>query len=342
MFGAALLRQKIDLRHASESRPVTTIDDRVYRWLLAGDPSIRHQVFRDLLLKTKRTVERERRKISRQGWAHRLLARQDGVGTWGGGLYNPKWISTTYTMLLLRDLGLAQSNPQAHRACRLLLDRGLQQDGGINFERWDRSETCVSGMVLSILSYFQYDDHRLERVVDHLLKEQMEDGGWNCRRPDGATHASVHTTISVLEGLHLYESFRQWKPRKTRAAQEQGREFLLEHHLFRSHRTGNVIKSEFTQFHFPPRWYYDILRALDHFRAADAPRNPRLAEAIEIVRARRQQDGRWLLHTGYGGKTFFEMERSGTPSRWNTLRALRVLKWWEAEVPAQRSGHPTG
>jgi hypothetical protein len=321
---------------------VTAIDDRVYGWLLAGDPSIRHQVFRDLLLRTERTVERERQKISRQGWASRLLARQDASGTWGGGLYNPKWISTTYTMLLLRDLGLTPSDPQANKACRLLLERGLQQDGGINFERWDRSETCVSGMVLSILSYFQYDDHRLERVVDHLLKEQMEDGGWNCRRPDGATHASVHTTINVLEGLHLYESFRQWKGRKTRAAQERGREFLLAHRLFRSHRTGNVIKSEFTRFHFPPRWYYDILRSLDHFRSAGAPRDVRLAEAIEIVRTRRQRDGRWSLHTGYGGKTFFEMERAGRPSRWNTLRALRILKWWEAEVSARRSGHPAG
>jgi hypothetical protein len=316
--------------------PVTNIDDRVNSWLLEGDASIRHQVFRDLLGRAESTVERERRRVSRQGWGSRLLARQDVSGTWGGGLYNPKWISTTYTMLLLRDLGLGQSNPHAQRACRLLLDHGLQQDGGINFERWDRSETCVSGMVLSILSYFCYDDNRLELLAEHLLREQMHDGGWNCRRFQGATHSSLHTTMSVLEGLLLYDLFRGSGMVETRTAQERGREFLLVHRLFRSHRTGRIIKSEFKHFHFPPRWYYDILRSLDHFRSAGALRDPRLAEAIEIVRARRQSDGRWLLQKGYTGRVFFELEHAGGPSRWNTLRALRILKWWEAAFLKKR------
>src|SRR6266581_7755477 len=153
----------------------------------------------------------------------------------------------------------------------------------------------------------------------------MPDGGWNCRRPYGATHASVHTTISALEGLRLYELHRGRKVREVQAAQRRGREFLLVHRLFRSHRTGEIIKPVFTRFSFPPRWHYDILRALDYFQAVNAPSEARLAEAIEIVRSRQGGDGRWSLENKYKGKTYFDLERVGARSRWNTLRALRVL-----------------
>jgi hypothetical protein len=301
----------------------------VLDWLLNGDPAIRWQVLEDVLSAPAATVERERQKVARRGWGARLLARQDADGKWASGLYSPKWISTTYTMLLLRDLGLPAANRQARKACALLLDRGLHRDGGINYD-WGRSETCVTGMVLSILSHFEYDDDRLDTVADHLLEQQMPDGGWNCQRPYGATHASVHTTISALEGLRLYELSRRRKRAAVRAAQRRGREFLLVHRLFRSHRSGEVIKPIFLQFSFPPRWHYDILRALDYFQAVDAPRDPRLSEAIDIVRQTQRPDGRWTLHNRYRGKTYFELERLGAPSRWNTLRALRVLKWWEA------------
>jgi hypothetical protein len=240
-------------------------------------------------------------------------------------------------MLLLRDFGLQSTNKQARKACKLLLDGGLQRDGGINYGIWAkwtrRSETCVTGMVLSILSYFGYDDARLETVVEHLLEQQMPDGGWNCQRAEGATHSSVHTTISVLEALRFYEIYRKRDVKALRAAQACGREFLLRHRLFRSHRTGEIIKAAFTRFSFPPRWHYDILRALDYFQAVNAPYDERLSEAIEIVRGARRADGRWPLQNRYRGKTFFEMERVGAASRWNTLRALRVLKWWEGCKP---------
>jgi hypothetical protein len=237
-------------------------------------------------------------------------------------------------MLLLRDFGLPPANEQAHKACSLLLDNGLLPDGGVNFVRGARGETCVTGMTLSILSYCQYDDERLDTIADHLLEQQMPDGGWNCRHPyGGATHASVNSTISVLEGLRLYELCRRRKVQELRAAQRRAREFLLIHRLFRSHRTGRVIKSEFKKFFFPPRWHYDILRALDYFQGVNAPRDQRLAEAIDIVRTRRGSDGRWPLASYYKGKSFFELERLGMPSRWNTLRALRVLKWWELGAP---------
>ncbi len=306
------------------------------QWLLEGDPAVRWQVLRDLAGAKAETVERERGRVARAGWGARLLELQDPGGTWGGGLYSPKWISTTYTMLLLRDFGLPPDDRQARMACALLLDKGLQPDGGISYGTWaewqKRGETCITGMVLSILSYFRHQDDRLDAVAAHLIDEQMPDGGWNCRKPNGATHSSVHTTISALEGLRFYELHRRSRAREARAAQRRGREFLLAHRLFRSHRTGAVIKSEFTRFSFPPRWHYDILRALDYFQSVGAPRDRRLAEAIEIVRARQDAEGRWPLQHSYRGQTFFELESVGSPSRWNTLRALRVLRWWDRQA----------
>jgi hypothetical protein len=324
---------------------VTRHDDNVIRWLLDGDAAIRWQAIGDLIGAAERTVERERRKMTREGWAARLLARQDASGTWAGGLssdgglYSPKWISTTYTMLLLRDFGLPTANSQARKACRLLLDQGLQRDGGVNYGWRGRSETCITGMVLSILSFFEYEDDRLDTIADHLLTQQMDDGGWNCRRDFGATHSSVHTTISALEGLRHYEIYRGRKVAAVRAAQRHGREFLLMHRLFRSDRTGEIIKPDFLRFTFPPRWHYDVLRALDYFQSVNAPRDKRLAEAIELVRRKRRKDGRWPLEHRYRGKTYFELERVGAPSRWNTLRALRVLKWWGSS--RRRHGDPS-
>lgn len=310
----------------------------VIRWLLDGDPAIRWQTLRDLAGASSRTIERERNRVAQHGWGARLLAIQDPEGTWGkrtrsgvsadGGLYAPKWTSTTYTMLLLRDFGLAGDNLQARKACQLLLQAGLRQDGGINYGKSAESETCITGMVLSILSHFELEDPRLETVANHLLDVQMPDGGWNCRLPRGATHASMNTTICVLEGLHFF-ALHHGRNAQIRHAAQRGRQFLLDHRLFRSHRTGNVIKSDFKRLVFPPRWHYDILRALDYFRTVNAPHDPCLSEAIDIVRSRQHNDGRWFLEHSYSGKTYFELEPVGAPSRWNTLRALRVLKWWE-------------
>ncbi len=304
-------------------------------WLLEGDPAIRWQVERDLLGASQRVVERERRRVGVEGWGARILARQDRRGGWAAGrssddgLYHPKWISTTYTMLLLRDLGLSPRDPRAHRACARMLDAGCQPDGGAIFDWHGPSETCVTGMVLSIATAFEHDDERIHALARHLLERQMPDGGWNCRLRRGATHASVHTTISVLEGLRSYELYRPRRVRTVRAAQRRGREFLLAHRLFRSHRTGSVIKPLFLRFAFPPRWHYDVLRALDHFQAVGARRDERLRDAIDVVRRARRPDGRWTLDHVHRGQVWFEMERLGRPSRWNTLRALRVLRWWD-------------
>jgi hypothetical protein len=298
--------------------------DRVIEWLLAGDAAIRFQTLRDLAGSSERAWKREQRCVASTGWGARLLALQDADGRWGGGIYTPKWTSTTYTLLLLRDLGLAPGNAQALRACRLLLDEGFWSDGGINFyPRWAKcSETCITAMALAVSRWFGLDDPRIALLAEHLLAAQMPDGGWNCRATPGyggATHGSFHTTISALEALLGWPDATQ--------ARARGEEFLLVHRLFRSHRTGAIAKADFTRFHFPPRWHYDVLRALDYFRAADATQDPRLQDAIELVHARRQSDGMWPFAKGYPGKVFFELEKAGEASRWNTLRALRVLRW---------------
>jgi hypothetical protein len=283
---------------------------------------------RDLANAPARTVERERERVASAGWGAQLLKRQARGGTWDRGLYTPKWTSTTYTMLLLRDLGLSPRSKNARSACALLLDKGLVSDGGIGYGS-PQSETCITGMVLSILSYFRFEDERLDTVARHLLDQQMPDGGWNCRRRRGATHASMHTTISALEGLRWYEKHRGRRNRAVLSAQLRGREFLLEHRLFRSHRTGEIIKREFLRLPYPPRWHYDFLRALDYFQEVGAPRDERLREAVALLKEKRRPDGRWNLEYGYRGKVFFQMESVGKPSRWNTLRALRVLRWWD-------------
>jgi len=299
-------------------------------WLLRGDPAIRWQTLRDLVGARREEWTRERQRICQQGWGRRLLAHQDRGGTWGGGLYSPKWISTTYTMLLLRRLGLSPTHPQAGTACRLLLERGLKDDGGICFSpAYPHSETCETGLTLSVLAYFRYPDKRVDRLVEHLLDQQMADGGWNCQSYRGARHSSFHTTISVLEGLLEYQRLYPRRYPRIAEVQIRGREFLLQHRLFLSSTSGAVVKPAMTRFSFPPRWHYDVLRGLDHFQTAGAERDERLRDAIDLVYKKRRADGRWPLQNRHPGKTFFEMEKPGRPSRWNTLRALRVLRWWE-------------
>ena len=303
--------------------------DLVIDWLLRGDPAVRFQTLRDLVGASDRIIKREQRRVAEEGWGARLLALQDPSGKWTRGIYTPKWTSTTYTIVLLHSLGLSPEHPQALKGCRILLDNGASADGGFNcWKGMNHSEPCVTGMVLAAAAYFRLQDDRLDHYADYLLGQQMKDGGWNCRSYWGATHSSFHTTILALEGLFEYERYSSRNSDRVREAQARGREFFLRHRMFRSHRTGKVVKPAITLFSFPPRWHYDVLRGLDYFRACVARRDERLSDAIELVRKRRKPEGRWVLQNHYPGRTFFEMEKLGQPSRWNTLRALRVLNWW--------------
>ncbi len=306
---------------------------RVTRWLMQGDPAIRWQTMRDILGASSTDVEKERRRMAAEGWGARLLGKQNPDGHWGRGFYQPKWTCTTYTMQLLRRLGMPPDHPGPVKACRLYLEQGIGADGGINFWQKQRaaSETCVTGMVLSQLAYFLPRERALTGIVDHLLREQMVDGGWNCQRPTGAVHSSFHTTTSVLEGLQEYVTAGGSRAAKAKRAAARGREFLLQHNLFKSSRTAKVVDAKMTRFYFPPRWHHDVLRSLDYFRSAGAPPDPRLSEAVDFILKRRSKDGRWSVPAAYKGAVFFQLERAGKPSRCNTLRALRVLAWFNGE-----------
>ena len=300
---------------------------KVIDWLMESDPAIRWQTMRDILGKPAAQWRREQLWVANEGWGHRLLSLRDRSGKWGGGIYSPKWISTTYTLLLLRDMGLPRDNPAGSAGARLLLGRLTEETYKKQLLKLDM---CIVGMYLSLTTYFDVQDSRVQMLLEQALLDQMDDGGWNCkRRLHQSSHSSLHTTINVLDGLADYA---QYRGRKAAAAVVEpmcrAREFILQHRLFRSDKTGQVIREAFTKFSFPPRWHWDVLRGLDHFRRMDAPRDPRLEDAIELVRSRRSADGRWKLQNHYRGKEFFKLEKPGQPSRWNTLRALRILQWW--------------
>ena len=309
-------------------------DQATLDWLLEGDPAIRWQVMRDLLEQPPAAWDAERAMVATQGWGARLLAAQDPNGNWGGGIYSPKWISTTYTLLTLRDFGLMAPHPQADRGCAHFLDKGFENDGGINlFKSIHYSETCVNGMLLALLSYFRVPGAGVHRVAEFLLSQQMADGGWNCQWNSKArlrpTHASFNTTILVLEGFAEYARVHPEMAAGATQAVARGKEFLLVHQLYKSHRTGNLAYPAIARMHFPPRWHYDFIRGLDYLQSVDSPRDPRAADAVDLLLQKRGGDGRWTLSAPWPARVFFEMEPPGEPSRWNTLRALRVLKWWD-------------
>jgi hypothetical protein len=307
-----------------------TRDSAAVAWLLEGDAAVRWQAMRDLLDYQEPGWVTERDRVAGEGWGRRLLEFQDPEGTWRRSIYG-KWNGTHYTLLLLRGLGLAPGNPAALRGAEVLLRAGLQPDGGINYGtgRPAHSETCITGMALAICAHFGVPSERLASLFEHLMRVQTPDGAWNCQWTRGSKHGSFHTTINVLEGLM---EFGHSSPRHREAAlmaQAQGREFLLAHRLFRSHTTGAVVNSSLTRFSFPSYWYYDVLRALDYFQAAGAPKDERLRDAIDLLQKRRQVDGSWLLQNRHPGPVWFELEPVSRPSRFNTLRCLRVLRWWQ-------------
>jgi hypothetical protein len=308
-----------------EPKPVNDI----IQWLLDSDPSIRWQVLRDLLGGDESTTSLERRRIASEGWGAKLLTYQDASGRWGGQLYSNKWLSTTYTLLLLRQMGLEQSNPQAQHGCRELLEGGFQSKGGICYSRTsDIIDNGVTGMILVLLAYFGYSDDRLHIIVEYLLDQQMADGRWEPFPDNVNMRYAMDTTLLILDGLHEFEQVDPCCTNKVRDAQKRGREYLLQHRLYRSIQTGSAIDKKITLCSFPAYWHYDILEVLDYFQSCHAERDARIEEAIHLLEGKRNANGSWSLQNRHPGKTYFEMEQVGKPSKWNTLRALRVLKWW--------------
>jgi hypothetical protein len=310
--------------------------DDILPWLLAGDPAIRWVVHRDLLDSPYQVVEQERARIAVEGWGARLLARQAPTGRWAAdqgpaayrSLYIPKWTSTTYTLLLLTRLGLSPDHPPGRAGCRALVEgaRWLPT-GGVALWQVPREDLCVDAMVLSIMEYFDDPSRDLrDGLRRRILAAQFADGGWNCRQ--GATHSSFNTTIAALEALQP----RALDP-ELAAAVHAGREFLLAHRLFRSHRTGVVVSSAFTRLRIPVGWQYDVLRALDHFVEAGAAYDHRLDDALHLIERRRGADGRWMGARPQPGALHFELEGRDAPSRWVTVRCLRTLRAFALPPP---------
>ena len=300
----------------------------ILTWLLAGDPALRWQTMADLMGTPPEAVEVEQRRVASQGWGAHLLARQAADGLWAGSLYSPKWTSTTYTLLLLHRLGLPSGDPHALMGCRRLWDGARFVDGGLTLVKTARCpETCITSMLVLLASSFGYQDERLHPTVEWLLGQQLPDGGWNCETlRTGSHHGSFHTSISVLEGLLQYQL--SGGGIAVTEAMSTGQAFFLNHALYRSHRSGKVVHTSFTRFPFPPQWHYDVLRGLEHFRASRAPIDDALGDAVAVVRSRQRRDGRWPWQQPYPGRQWFPLEQPG-PSRWATLRCLRVLDWWD-------------
>ena len=302
--------------------------DTVIDWLCAGDPAIRWQTERDLLNAPESTWSSSRRAVGSVGWGKRILECQDRSGTWGGGLYSPKWTSTTYTLILLTRFGLATDDQRAKNGCAQLLEGATWVGGGVSYWKTHTyPELCVNAMVLGVCSYFALDDERIDDIARMLVDASLEGGGWNCRDRHGDTHPSFHTTISVLEGLAHWSALRS--SAEAMPAMADAHEMLLDHGMYRSHRTGEVIDPTWEEAHFPPRWHYDILRGLDDMRAAGVKPDPRARDAVDVVLRARKPDGRWSKGSQYGGEVFFPLEPGRVRGRWNTLRALRVLRWWD-------------
>ncbi|HEX5428851.1 MAG TPA: hypothetical protein VFX00_11040 [Pedococcus sp.] len=309
-------------------------------WLLDADPAIRWQVLRDVVDAPTTEVAAERAHVAETGWGKRLLDLQED-GQWAGGACFPSrdwrprgpvvgdpeaqpWTATLPTLRLLREFGIDPAAPAVRAAVDGVRDRCRWEYAGEPFFEGE-VEPCINGGAVAVGAYFGED---VDGIIARLLGEQLEDGGWNCEAENGSTRSSFHTTICVLDGLWEYE--RAGGANAVAEARRRGEEYLLSRSLFRRASTGEVADRDWLQFSFPVQWYYDVLRALDYFRSVGGTPDERLSEAMEHLRSKQQPDGSWLLENTHPGLVHFEMEAGdGKPSRWNTLRALRVLRWCE-------------
>lgn len=299
----------------------------IIEWLLEGDVSIQYQVWRDLLGEDKKNIQV---RIAKEGWGNKFLTMRNVNGGWGDSFYQPKWISTHYTLLDLRNLGLAPNNSIIESTIENVLKNNRADDGGIRLgpSTSQHSDVCVNGMFLNYASYFNSSENKLHSLIDSLLNELMNDGGFNCRLSrSGAIHSSMHSTISVLEGLLEFQKMGyNYRKNEILQAQKSSVEFILQHKLFLSDHTGQIINKDFLKLAYPCRWKYDILRCLDFFQSAGINWDDRMKPAIDILLSKKNKNGTWNLPSAHAGQVHFQMEKAGTPSRWNTLRALRVIK----------------
>ena len=306
--------------------------------MLDSDPALRWQVLRDLVHAPTDVVEAERARTVTEGWGDRLLSLQGEDGQWAGGACFPArsvhewdrkqgqpWISTLPTLQLLYDFGVDPRSDRIRRALARVKEHCRWEHAGQHFFSGE-VEPCINGRTVTLGVYFHQD---VEGIVRRLLGEQLRDGGWNREAENGSVCSSFASTINVLEGLLAHERATGGTSESI-AARRRGEEYLLERKLFRRKSTGEVVNPSWLQFSFPTRWHYDVLRGLDYFRMAGNAPDTRINEAIDLLRSKQQPGGAWLLENTHPGMVHFELEDGDNqPGRWNTLRALRVLEWYE-------------
>jgi hypothetical protein len=305
----------------------------VLEWLLDSDPAIRWQVMRDLTDAPEDEIAAERARVAREGWGAELLAQQGADGAWSAGAYSPEWTSTTSTLQLLRHFGVDPATDQVRDALMLVRANVTWEYDDLPYFDGE-VEPCINGQAVALGSYFGQD---VQVIVDRLLTEQMADGGWNCEQEaerGGSTRGSFDTTINVLEGLLEYERAHGGNA-DVAAARERGQEYLLERRLLRRLSDGEIGDRKWLYFAFPTGWHYNALRALDHLRDGGVTPDERLTEALDLVESKRDAEGRWPLDLALHDELLVDLgERVGEPSRWNTLHALRVLRWAGRAEPA--------
>src|SRR5688500_13026248 len=243
---------------------MTGADSDLVAWLLDSDPSIRWQAMRDLTDASADEVAGERARVAREGWGAQLLAAQNADGRWGGGTFFPRGVGTFDTLHLLYLMGLDPTGDEARRAIAPVHEAARwDYDPSLRF--WEGEvEPCINGRVVALGAYFGQD---VRGVVDRLLTEQMADGGWNCEQENGSVRGSVDTTINVLEGLLEYERSAGANS-EVEIARARGEEYLLERRLLHRLSDGQVGQARWLKAGFPYSWQYDVVRGLDHFRAA--------------------------------------------------------------------------
>lgn len=337
-----------------------TLDESTIDWLLQSDASIRWQTMRDLLDLPESQWMAERAKVETEGWGARLLGHQDADGQWAGGSFVPAgftpekwklegqpWTATCFALTELREFGLDPTSERARRTVDLVGENSFWDEGGqpywcaddppstsvgckLTASREGEVEECINGRTVADGAYFGVD---VSAIVNRLLGERLDDGGWNCERVNGSVRSSFDTTINVLEGLLEFEKATGGTPGSI-SARSSGEEYLLKRHLFRRVTTGGVVDEQYLRFAHPNRWHYDILRAADYFRKQSiltgAAPDPRLKQAIEHIRSRRRDDGKWALDRELRGRVWFNTNHGpDKPCPWITLRAMRVLRWWD-------------
>lgn len=315
--------------------------NKLINWLLEGDVSIQYQVHRDLLGDDKKNLQA---RIAIEGWGKQFLSKRKIDGNWGIKFYQPKWTSTHYTLYDLRNLCIAPNNPLIQESIEIILENEKASDGGIlAIGRNQLSDLCINGMFLNYASYFNASEKDLKSVVDSILSQIMPDGGFNCRSNRYNTvHSSLHTTLSVLEGITEYEINQyNYRLKELINTKKSAIEFILLHQLFISDRTGEIINKDFLKLTYPRRWRYNILSALDYFQHARIQWDDRMKPAIQVLLKKQNKDSTWNTQAKHPGQVHFEMEKAGKPSRWNTLRAMRVFKHFEIEqlLPTKAIAH---